>query len=179
MELSSGEKLILVMLSEIYEHLKIEGEIDPQFVRSAIFSEQTWSLAWQYPGIFGSGENETPPVVREVGDILEMWEALEISYRELQPADKTRVDAETKPLGVQFRGFDGNYETEYMGTAGFLINELERFSTFKGRDLNSHLPSLNTYRRMLAAFRLLRDSHTFNTLDAEQIIKILKERTLS
>jgi len=181
MELSDGEKLILIMLSEIHENLKIKDGIDPKFVRDAIFSENTWSLAWKYPGIVGSGENKAPPVVSEVLDILEMWEVLEISYKKLQPADKARVETEAEPFGrnVQFRGFDGNNETEYMGVAGFLVNDLERFSTFKGRDLNSHLPSLNTYKRMLAVFRPLRNSHTFNTLNAEQIIKILKEQTLS
>ncbi len=179
MELSDGEKLILIMLSEIYEHLKIEGEIDPQFVQSAIFREQTWALAWKYPGIAGSSENNTPPVVNEVLDILEMWEILEISYNKLQPADKARVETEAEPFGrnVQFRGFDGNNETESMVVAGFLVNDLERFSTFKGRDLNSHMPSLETYRRMLAVFRPLRSSLTYNPLNAEQIIKILKEQT--
>ena len=29
MKLSSGERLILVMLSEVYKHLKMSGEIDP------------------------------------------------------------------------------------------------------------------------------------------------------
>lgn len=175
MELSSGEKLILVMLSEIYEHLKIKGEIDPKLVQSAIFGEQTWSLAWAYPGIVGSGENKTPPVVREVLDILEMWELLEYSYSQLQPADKTKVKADAKPSGhdVRFRGFDGNNETEYMAATGVLINDLDRFSTFKGRDLNSHMPSLETYRRMLAVLQPLRNSHDFGPLNAEQIIQIL------
>src|SRR5216683_761960 len=98
MELSSGEKLILIMLSEIYEHLKIEGDIDPQMVRTAIFEEQTWGLAWAYPGIVGSGENKTPPIVKKVLDILEMWELLENSYRMLQPADKARVEIEAEPF---------------------------------------------------------------------------------
>jgi len=178
MELSNGEKLILIMLSEIYEHLKINGEIDPQFVRSAIFREQTWSLAWEYPGIVGSGENETPAVVNEVLDILEMWEMLETSYKRLQPTDKARVEDEAEPFGsnVQFRGFDGNNETEYMGAAEFLVNDLERFSTFKGRDLNSHRPLLDTYKRMLAIFQPLRNSLGSGTLNAEQIINILKEQ---
>lgn len=177
-KLSDGEKLILIMLSEIYEHLKIKGDIDPQFVRSAIFGEQTWGLAWAYPGIVGSGENKTPPVVSEVLDILEMWEMLETSYKRLQPADKARIEKEAEPFGsdVRFRGFDGNNETEYMAAARFLVNDLERFSTFKGRDLNSHLPSLDTYKRMLSVYMPIRNSHDFGPLNAEQIIKILKEQ---
>jgi uncharacterized protein YfbU (UPF0304 family) len=178
MELSNGEKLILIMLSEIYEHLEIDGDIDPQLVKNAIFREQTWGLTWAYPGIVGSSETKTPVVVREVLDILEMWEHLEYTYHQLQPADKARIEKEAEPFGshVQFRGFDGNHETEYMAAAGFLVNDLERFSTFKGRDLNSHLPSLDTYRRMLAIYKPIRNSHEFGPLTAEQIITILKEQ---
>ena len=175
MELSSGEKLILIMLSEIYEHLKIKGDIDPQFVREAIFSENTWGIAWKYPGIIGSGETPTSPVVSKVLDILEMWELLETSYSRLQPPDKARLEKEAESFGsdVRFRGFDGNHETEYMGVAGFLVNDLERFSTFKGRDLNSHMPLLDTYGRMLAVYKSIRNSYDFDLLNAEQIIEIL------
>jgi uncharacterized protein len=175
MELSEGEKLILIMLSEIHEKLRIDDGIDPQFVRDAIYGEYTWALAWKYPGLVGSSENKTPPAVREVLDVLEMWELLEYSNNRLQSADKVKVKADTKLSGhdVRFRGFDGNNETEYMGIAGVLINHLDRFSIFKGRDLNSHMPSLETYRRMLAVFQPLRYTHDFDMLNAEQIIKIL------
>lgn len=175
MELSNGEKLILIMLSEIYEHLKIDGDINPELVKNAIFGEQTWGLAWAYPGIVGSSENKTPPVVSKVLDILEMWELLENSYKRLQPADKARVEEEADPFGsdVRFRGFDGNNETEYMTAAGFLVNDLERFSIFKGRDLNSHMPSLDIYERMMAIYNPLRNSYDFDLLNAEQIIRIL------
>lgn len=175
MELSEGEKLILIMLSEIHEKLKIDDGIDPKLVRDAIYGEYTWALAWQYPGLVGGGENKTPPVVSKVLDILEMWELLEHSYNQLQSADKAKVKADTTPSGydVRFRGFDGNNETEYMATAGVLINHLDRFSIFKGRDLNSHMPSLETYGRMLEVFLPIRRSHSLGMLNAEQIIEIL------
>lgn len=177
MEFSDGEKLILLMLSEIYEKLKIDGEIDPRFVREAIYNESIWALAWKYPGIVGSVRESTPPVVSEVMDILEMWELLEFSYNQLPPADKARVQAEVKPSGhdVRFPGFDGNNETEYMGTARVLVNDLDRFVTFKGRDLNSHMHSLETYRRMLEVFSPIRHSHPQGALNAEQIIQILNK----
>src|SRR6266487_2238136 len=175
MELSEGEKLILIMLSEIHEKLKIDDGIDPQFVRDAIYGEYTWALAWKYPGLVGSGESITPPTVHEVLDVLEMWELLEYSYNQLQPADKARVKAEAKPSGhdIRFRGFDGNNETEYMAVAGVLINHLDRFSIFKGRDLNSHMPSLETYKRMFEVYSPIRRSHSLGMLNAEQIIEIL------
>jgi uncharacterized protein YfbU (UPF0304 family) len=104
-----------------------------------------------------------------------MWELLEYSYKQLEPADKERVKAAAKPSGydVQFRGFDGNNETEYMATAGVLINHLDRFSIFKRRDLNSHMPSLGTYRRMFEVYSPIRHSHSLGMLNAEQIIEIL------
>lgn len=175
MELSEGEKLILIMLSEIYDNLKIKGEIDPKFVREAIYDESTWALAWKYPGIVGSVGESTPPVVKDVLDVLEMWELLEHSYNQLQAADKERVKTEAKPSGydVRFRGFDGNHETEYMAAARVLIDDLDRFSLFKGRDLNSHMPSIENYRRMLAVYRLLRHTHDFDVLNAEHIIAVL------
>jgi uncharacterized protein YfbU (UPF0304 family) len=174
-ELSNGEKLILIMLSEIYEKLKIEGEIDPEFVRKAIYDESTWALAWKYPGIVGSSRESTPPVVKDVLDVLEMWEMLEHSYNRLQAADREKVKAEAKPSGydVRFNGFDGNHETEYMAAAMVLIDDLDRFSLFKGRDLNSHMPFLGTYRRMLVVYRSIRHAHDFDVLNAEQIIAIL------
>jgi uncharacterized protein len=37
MQLSNGEKLILFMLTEIYQQLGVRGEVDPKFVKQAIF----------------------------------------------------------------------------------------------------------------------------------------------
>ncbi len=44
MQLSDGEKLILMMLCDLYDKNEIEGEIDHTFVRDAIFENQTWAL---------------------------------------------------------------------------------------------------------------------------------------
>lgn len=47
MEMTHAERLILIMFSEIYEHLWIHGRkcIDSTFVRSAIESNQTYPVA--------------------------------------------------------------------------------------------------------------------------------------
>ncbi len=41
---SDGEKLITLMLCELYKHLKIDGEIDPAFVEAAFYHGHFWSL---------------------------------------------------------------------------------------------------------------------------------------
>lgn len=178
MNISDGEKLILLMLSEIYDRLDIDGEIDPDFIRSSIFSDNTWSIPWKYVGIPFQNQ-ETPDVVKEVLDILDMWSRIEYSYSELTQQEKQQVEIAAKPFGKnpKFPGFDGNNETEHMGAASFLVNELDRFIEFKGRNFNSHFPSLDMHKRMLAAYEpIARESH-YAQLTAENLIKILNEMT--
>src|SRR5690554_3422385 len=98
MKIMDGEKLILLMLSELYDSLKVEGEIEPDFIRSAIFSDKMWSIPWKYSGIPFDSE-ETPQVVKEVLDILDMWSFIEYSYGELSDADKEFLEKEASPFG--------------------------------------------------------------------------------
>lgn len=177
MKISDGEKLILLMLSELYDKLGVDGEIEPDFIRSAIFTDNTWSIPWKYSGIPFESQ-ESPQIVKEVLDILDMWSVIERSYANLTDADKKFVEEEAAPFGKDpaFRGFDGNNETDHMGTASFLVNELDRFEEFKGRDFNSHCPSLDTYNRMLSAYKPIMKKLFFQPLSAQHIVEILKEK---
>ena len=178
MKLTDPEKLMLIMLTEIHEHLKITNGVDAKFVQSAIYRDNTWGLSWKFPGIFQGGGAPDPPTVGEVVDILDMWSAIETSYQRLSAEDQERIKVEAHPYGDgRFDGFDGNNETEHLGIARFLIDDLGRFTNFKGRELNSHLPlSLEGYRRMLAVFLPLRPSLGPDDLTAGQIIQLLRER---
>jgi len=177
MELSDGEKLILIMLSEIHQKLKIENGVDTELVKSAIFSGNVWALKWEFPGIFSNSEH-TPEMVTEVVDILDMWSFIERAHKSLSTEDKARVEKEASPFGkyVEFTGFDGNGESAYISIARFLVDDLNRFSAFKGRELNSHMPSIGLYRRMLRVFEPLRATLGQHELSADQVIQILKAR---
>jgi uncharacterized protein YfbU (UPF0304 family) len=177
MKLSDSEKLILIMLSEIYEKLQLDGEIDPKLIKSAIFSGNTWGINWQYSGI-PFEDDDTPEIVKEVVNILDMWSFIEDSYENLSEKDKLLVEKEAKPFGKdpKFRGFDGNNETYQMGIAMFLIDDLNRFQKYKGRDLNSHSPSIDTYRRMYTVFEPMRLELMGDLLNAKQLIQILLEK---
>lgn len=178
MKITDGEKLILIMLSELYDKLGVDGEIEPDFIRSAIFSDNLWSLPWKYSGIPFESQ-ETPEIVKEVLDILDMWSFIEHSYSQLNEEEKAQLEKAADPFGKdpKFQGFDGNNETEHMGTATFLINELNRFEEFKGRYLNSHCPSIDTYRRMLSAFEPMKKRWNFKPLSVEDLTTILNEKT--
>lgn len=175
MKLSDGEKLIILMLSELYEKLGVEGEIEPDFIKSAIFGNQLWGLKWKYSGI-PFEESEDPEVVKEVIDILDMWSFIEYAYSHLTEEEKKQLEVDAAPFGKDptFRGFDGNNESEYMGTAMFFVNELGRFQEFKGRDFNSHMQSVELYNRMLEAFEPIRKTLTNKPMNLEDLTKILK-----
>lgn len=175
MQISKGEKLILLMLCEIEEHLKVQGETNTQLIKEAIFSGNLWGLEWGMPGVFRT--SETPDeVVKETVDILFMWQRLEESFNSLNPEDKKWL-AENSFLGehVHFTGWDGNSSTEieYISAAHFLVDQLDRFKIFKGRDLNAHMPTLDAYHRMLSAFEPILRQVANKDFSAAQIAEVM------
>lgn len=177
MKITDGEKLIILMLSELYEELEVNGEIDPKFIKEAIFSNNLWALPWKYSGI-PFEDQEDPEIAREVLDILDMWSFVEHSYAQLNDEQKALLEKEAAPFGKdpRFPGFDGNNESEYMGAASFIVNELERFKGFKGRSFNSHCPSIDGHRRMLSVFKDVRNNLDFGPMSGDDLSAILKER---
>lgn len=177
MKITDSEKLILLMLSALYDKLAVDGEVEPDFIRSAIFSDNIWGIPWKYPGIPFEEQN-TPEIVKEVLDILDMWSSIERSYESLSDEGKVYLEREADPFGTppKFPGFDGNNETNYIGTASFIVNDLDRFEEFKGRNFNSHCPSIDSYQRMLSVFEPIRANLDFQLLSAENLADILKER---
>jgi len=176
MELSGSEKLILVMLCGIYEKLGIKGEINPEFVKRAIYDNQTWGLSWKYSSMFG-GEPDYPPIVRETVDILGIWSMIESAYNKFSDQDRETLKHDAAPFGdnVKFIGFDANNEAHF-GVAEFLINNLGVFHSLKGRDLNSHCPIEDAYRRMLAVFKPIRKTLFDRTLNVAELTEILNDR---
>lgn len=177
MKLSDGEKIIILMLTELHQKLQVDGEMEPDFLRSAIFNDMLWGIRWKYSGIPFS-EAEDPEIVKEVLDILDMWSCIERSYARLDSTGKSSIKQGLGALGElpRFRGFDGNNESEYVGTTLFLVNELERFVEFKGRDFNCHHPSIDMHKRMLSAFEPLRRKFISTELSATQLLAILREQ---
>ncbi|WP_318392755.1 YfbU family protein [Enterobacter sp.] len=181
MDLRDSEKLILAMVCEIHTSLKLnEDGYDSNLISEALFSGNTWAIEWKYGDVLGFKSNETPHSVSEVCDILEMWEFLEEGFDELSVKDKRALELAANPFGreVYFRGFDGNNETEYMSIARFLIQKMDLFQHFAGRDLNSHMPSMASYLRMYAIFKPWRDDYPGRPLNLAELTEILQARIL-
>jgi hypothetical protein len=71
-------------------------------------------------------------------------------------------------------GFDGNTEGEYMSIARFLVEKMGRFEALKGRDFNSHVPVVDRYRVMSAAFEPMRTRLIGRELSVGELIELLK-----
>jgi uncharacterized protein YfbU (UPF0304 family) len=153
---SGVERIMLMMLADICQHLEVEADSDPEFIKATIFNGQDWAFAWKYHGLL---RDSTPSeeLVTEVAHILEMWSILEASYENLTAKQKEQVATEfgEGELEVRFDGFDGNNEGEHFSVASFMVQDLKRFDEFATRDLNSHRPTLQGYRRMLPVYRRL------------------------
>ena len=106
----------------------------------------------------------------EVLEILSMYDALQRSVKQLGDA------APVRPEEVEFPGFDGNNEPAQMGYARYFVNDLDRFSylKFQNRDINSHMPMLDTYREMLRGWVRTGKSYELKADEIEQILPAWK-----
>lgn len=173
---SDGEKMLILMMGDLFKALKIKDpESNPEFLADVIYGGHYWAPKWDMQGVFHD-HVDNPRDVHDVVDILDMWSFIEEAYERLTPAQKTTITEEVGSWAtdVKFYGFDGNNESSKMSIAGFLINKMNRFSRFKGRDLNSHCPTDSRYRHMLAAFEPMRASLVGGGLSVQQLISLLK-----
>jgi hypothetical protein len=177
MKLTNAEKLTLTMLADLHEKMGID-EVDTKLLKRAIYSNNTWALSWEMPGIVGDSPEPTPPEVSLVVDVLDMWSFIEEAYERFDPAQKTELEAKADPFGkhVEFSGFDGNNESELMSIANFLVNDMKRFSRFAGRDLNSHCQVVDGYRRMLEKFLVIRPNLSGRGLSVAELAEVLNTR---
>jgi uncharacterized protein YfbU (UPF0304 family) len=179
---SDGERVLILMMRDIYKRLKTHdddetAEIDADFLAEVIYGGHYWAPKWEMAGLFHDEEDD-PIDVHFVGDVLEMWSFIENAYDRLGEKAKARIETEAEPFGkdVHFRGFDGNNESSLLGIANFLIKKMGRFEEFKGRDLNSHFPSVDMHKRMLAVFTPMEKKLVGRGLSADQIIELMQAR---
>lgn len=173
---SDGEKMLMLMMGDLYKHLGIENaETNPQFLAEVIYGGHYWAPKWDMEGVFHDHVDD-PADLKHVVDVLDMWSFIEEAYERFTPAERAQIEKDAGPLGkhVAFHGFDGNNESSQLSIARFLIEQMNRFQRFKGRDLNSHHPTEARYRRMVEIFTAMRANLIGHGLSAGQVITLLK-----
>lgn len=113
-----------------------------------------------YDQAIGVTEGEVPEeLCRFVLDVLDMYRMIE-DYKSNNVNDSTV----SGHIRGHFRGFDGNNEGSYLGFAAFLIDTQGKFQeqqAYMSRNdhMNSHMPMVPTYRKMLSAWKALPDPY--------------------
>lgn len=182
MAFTTAEKLQVAMLCDLAKPAK-DRELDFDFIWNAVTNDDEWALAWKYTGL--NLQVESPPEVRTVGDILEMWDRLEVGYEKLNDAEKEVFKEKSfESIPPSFEGFDGNNESGRMHIARLLVKDLDRWSRFKDRGLNSHSRTVDVDDRMLTVWRPLWAEKIHQgaygrsgyDLSADEIAAVMRER---
>lgn len=173
---SDGEKMLILMMGDLFKTLKIvDPNSDPDFLAEVIYGGHYWAPKWDMQGVFHD-HVDNPRDLSHVVDVLDMWSFIEEAYERLSSAQKTTITEEVGAWAtdVKFHGFDGNNESSQMSIARFLVDKMDRFTRFKGRDLNSHCPTYNRYGGMLDVFKPMRASLVGGGLSVQQLVTLLK-----
>lgn len=170
------QRLIIALLCDLHRAPKDREfqEDNIKLISSAISGGHDWAIDWDLSGYFPE-KTDTTQDVTFVTDVLDMWDFIELGWSKLSDEEKQQVHEAVPHLGQgpSFIGFDGNNEAEYMSIARMMIEEMGRFSTFKGRSLNSHSPSLERYHHMLKSWPDIRKTLHKGEMTADQMITLL------
>jgi len=160
MQLTKIERVLLANQYRILERLDPEnGEIyavNYRVLESGF--ELNYALLDQ---IFKDGVSKEQ--CKEVLQILTMFETLYQGYLKATTAPDIKIEA------ISFSGFDEKEEAEHFAYAHFLVHDEGRFSVLKADKLNSQVPMLGVYRRMLWEWEKCADKHNLQHDDTVRI----------
>ncbi|HCU0795760.1 TPA: YfbU family protein [Citrobacter braakii] len=157
MSYTQAEKLQILLLCDIHEALGIKNSFDADLIREAVSTNNTWAIEWESQSL--STNEDTPDDVKFVCDVLDMYDFLAFTYRNLEEEEKKQLYETVRYFdgddSVTFPGFDGNNEGRLMSIA-YMLKKLNRFNK---QDItkNAHMPTIDIYRRMLNVFIPARD----------------------
>jgi uncharacterized protein len=173
--LGHADRLIVWLITELMRtsmHAGIDKE-QVHLIQEAIYGGHYWALPWEMNGVFHT-HADSPKDVAFVVDVLDMWDFIERAYTKLSSEDQKRVNEANGYPNPRFQGFDGNNETTLMGIARFMVQEVGRFTHFKDREFNSHMPVANRYRLMTYLFDPIRKNLVGRELTADELVTLLK-----
>ncbi len=173
------ERLMLWMQAETLKQVcRVSGEPHEgetaDLVLDTLYGGHFWALNWELSGLLNEHIDDYEKV-RFVSDVLDMWQFIERGYMVLSEGEKEHLEEKAGVWGKdpKFSGFDGNHEGEYLSIASFLIKKLGRFQALKDREMNSHYPAVEDYRRMVQAFEEMRPTLIGRELSVGELIVLL------
>ena len=168
-KLSDGEKLILVGLCDLLldrdETQKSPSfSFDPGFVQIAIMGGHSWALN----EVLNNFEKEDDiDVVNDIFYILHMWWIIEGASSDFSVRQKEELKsiARRLSLGISFEGFHKSIEPDYYYLTKFIVEETDRFTAFRDRELDAYMEMFPIYERMLFNFKKVEERKYELTFD--------------
>lgn len=159
LKLDLKDRLILHNQFRILE--MVDSDEAASYRRAQAILSQGYEL--EYDSLSGMLDPDTLSAEKceEVYEILEMYRRLGHGYSQL--SDKSGIEAND----LRFFGFDGNNEGAYLSYGEFLNSERKYEES---KVINSHMPSLAIYRRMLAEFRSVKDKAALDKADIQRVL---------
>ncbi|TGT42612.1 YfbU family protein [Mesorhizobium sp. M8A.F.Ca.ET.165.01.1.1] len=174
--LDQTQKLMTWLLTKILAKFGDKDDVkDVRLIQEVILGGHFWALEWEMNGVLHHHEDSRHKL-GSVVDTLDMWDFIETAYAQLSQDAKDEIEQKAGVFGKdpKFWGFDGNHESEHMSIARFLVEELGRFPRFKGRDFNSHMPTVHTYSKMYELFEPMRKTLIGRNLSVDEMITLLQ-----
>jgi uncharacterized protein YfbU (UPF0304 family) len=160
--LSKVERLLLINQYQILSLLQPQQAQDHQLMIKKLENGYTPRLF-----VFGEylGDDLSDSVDHFVFEVLEMYRAMTFSLNGFKKKDGLDKKA------IQFPGFDGNYETEYLVYAQYLLDDEKLYAELQRKGgYNSHHPTIERYGRMIAVWK---QSAAPRLLTADDITRII------
>jgi len=166
--LNAVERQTLALLHEVLVHVTSEDDdrYDPAWHRKRVEVLERGYVT-EYSDEFAGIEPElSRQHTNEVMDLLDMFQSIETSVSRLSDEDRQALGNRAKHA-LRFAGFDGNdrLESRMLTYAQHLIDagkwESMKWHFEPGSKTdrgNSHAPLLSSYRRMLRAWKPMRDA---------------------
>lgn len=174
MKLTNVERSCLILLNRIMARLSDEKHEREYHERAATILED---------GYYALHDDQCMPHLSDplssddmnfVGEVMTMFRRLQWAHEKLSPKERKLVDADD----LVFPGFDGNNEIELVGYGRFLIDGLGHFKDLKHvHGLNSHMPSVERYRRMLSRMPEVRDGGHMSVEEIESVFGRTKRKS--
>lgn len=176
MKLTKIERILLINQFRILAKLYPDEEEYYSNQCEVLSSGYTLNYEWMFPSL---GEEMSEEECREVLEILKMYDSIRISLKE-----GAKLPKEYQHL-QRFRGFDGTHEQNQYGYARYLMidegryRELVKQCKLPGEasispDVNSHIPMLAHYRKMLDAWKSIGAPRIMDSETLKSFMDIVK-----
>lgn len=154
-----------------YTMLKETAPDEAETWQKAIDTLQQYRPLDELPGVDALREYARYPFTER--DRAEMFDTLAM-FQALQDAEDAGFTIPEKTrLSTSFPGYDGNNEGTFYSYYSDLVEEGRRWSGLRRSnpdDLNSHMPTRDGYRRMVAKWKALGGEHRLSQSDFTTIM---------